>query len=285
MWPDDDAPDRARPAADGCVVLAFSAAEPAPRTERVAAGIASSRDSRLVALRVAGSSVATATVDGAAADDSADWAEALRRDGFEVVASADRDRPAVRAVLDAVERHDAGLVVVPGGTAGGLGARAVERLLAAAPCDVVVVGDRTRESGVASVLAPVAGGPHSGLVADVAGAIAVATGAWIDVLHVVEPDAAAPRRAEAEGYLTGALDRLPADVQADTWLLEGDEPADAIVEQSAYYDLTVVGAPRKGKLRRFLYGSTATAIRRNAENTTVTVHRATGGSAVLDRWL
>ncbi|MFT4889384.1 MAG: hypothetical protein ACI9YT_000293 [Halobacteriales archaeon] len=65
-------------------------------------------------------------------------------------------------------------------------------------------------------------------------------------------------------------DRLDGE-QWDTWLLEAEDVAEAIVEQSADYDATVLGALRKGRLRRFLFGSTTGAVQDRAESAVLTV--------------
>lgn len=278
-------PDReSTPPAGGRVLLVLPDGT-APRTARVAASVAAARGADLVVLRAGpappdAGGRAEEAVAGAVA---VPWNSGSSPD-LDVVDAGRDERPPVDAAVAAADRHDADLVVAPGGPATGLDGGAAERLYAAAPCDVAVVGGRTPAERVASVLVPVAGGPHSRLAVDVAGSLAAATGAWVDVLHVVDPDATAERRAEAESSLAAAVDRLDADVRADTWLLAAPDPTAAIVEQSAYYDVTVVGAPRTGRLRRAVYGSASGTVRREARNATVTVHRPRTDRSVLDRW-
>jgi nucleotide-binding universal stress UspA family protein len=117
-----------------------------------------------------------------------------------------------------------------------------------------------------SILLPVAGGPHSGLATDVARQIAAECEAWVDVLHVVPETATARQRQRGRGYLETARQRLTRPEQTTTRLLEADDVADAIVEQSAYYELTVIGAPTTGRLRRFIFGSTNRRIRGSARS-------------------
>ena len=49
-------------------------------------------------------------------------------------------------------------------------------------------------------------------------------------------------------------------------MLEADDVAEAIIEQSNYYPLTVLGAPTKGRLRQFVLGSTTQDIRADAQS-------------------
>lgn len=170
-------------------------------------------------------------------------------------------------VVDAASEYNADLLVLDADALAAefdLGGRAVDRLARNAPCDVVVTTGPGSVDGTRTVLAPVAGGPHSGLVLEVAAALSSAGGAWVEVLHVVHPSASEDDRRDAAQYLDDATAELDVE-RADSWLLEGDDVADAIVETSEYYDLTVVGAPRRSRIRRFLFGSTTDSV--TAEST------------------
>ncbi|ERG99100.1 MAG: universal stress protein family [Haloquadratum sp. J07HQX50] len=94
---------------------------------------------------------------------------------------------------------------------------------------------------VSSILVAVAGGPHSGAAVETARALAVDHDAWIDLLHVVEPDASDERQAQARQYLEESQQRLQGFDRHDTWLLEADDVVDATAEQSAYDDVNWVG--------------------------------------------
>lgn len=165
----------------------------------------------------------------------------------------------------------------------GVGRTATGKLGRRADCDVVVTGGAVDLATTSSVLVPVAEGPHSGLAVDVSRALARAAGAWVELLHVVPSDADENRRRRGECVLAASEERLDGFDDASTWLLEAADPVDAIVEQSRYYDLTVIGAPRKGRLRRFVSGSTAREIRSGANGDVLTVRRNREGSW-LARW-
>ena len=153
-----------------------------------------------------------------------------------------------------------------------------------------------RPERISSILVAVAGGPHSGAVVDVAERVADATDAWLELFHSVPSDALDPATGDpvvdpvdtvvdpvdadcsdadftddtesvdtdyvvaGTRLLTAACDRLDALDRVDCWLVEADAAADAIVEQSPYYDLIVVGATTAGTVDRFVFGSTTDAV-------------------------
>lgn len=124
---------------------------------------------------------------------------------------------------------------------------------------------------VSSILVAVAGGPHSGGAVETARALAVEHDAWVDLLHVVEPDASDERQAQARQFLEESQQRLEEFDRHDTWLLGADDVVDAIAEQSAYYDVTVLGGPRSGRLRRSIFGSTTSEVETSAKSAVLTV--------------
>jgi len=147
-----------------------------------------------------------------------------------------------------------------------------ERIALRADCDIVTVNGRYGHEQVPSILLAVAGGPHSGLATDIAQYIATDCDSWIDILYVADEDASEHQRQRAESYLETAFQRIERPESTTTWVLEARDAATAIIEQSAYYELTVLGSPSKGRLQRFISGSTSKTIRDNAE------------SAVLSAW-
>ena len=183
---------------------------------------------------------------------------------------------------------------------------------AAAGADAVAAGttleglDRAaRLDRVSSVLVAVGPGPHSGATVDVAREIADATDAWLELFHVVPTDSAladasagadegeavadtpesgngerGDYAATGEGLLDAARDRLGAFDRVDRWLVEDRSAAGAIVEQSPYYDLVVVGAPTTGTVGRFVFGSTTDTVVNDAEVPVVVVEA--DGEAPLD---
>lgn len=180
---------------------------------------------------------------------------------------------AVAAIRNVVDRYDAGLLLLGEETPRSLTDVVRGDVARRVPCDAVVVNKLRETPTVASVLVPVGEGPHSGVSVRVAGAMARATGAWIELLHVSENTDAEEATERAEELFADARTQVPPGVDVDTWHLEADDVVDAIADQSRHYDVTVVGSPQKGRLQRFLFGSTAGEITSEAENTVLTARQ------------
>jgi nucleotide-binding universal stress UspA family protein len=195
-------------------------------------------------------------------------------------------RRLVEGMLEAVRAKDADTLVLPRDTSKPMFRRGVtERLAARADCDVVVVNGEPQYESVGSILLPVAGGPHSGLATDVARSVAAAHDAWVDVLHVVEPGASDARQDAGEEYLESAYDRLDRPESTSRWLLEAEgDVGEAIVEQSEYYDVTVVGAPTAGRLRRLVYGSRNRTVRAGAESLVLSARSHDREESLMREW-
>lgn len=158
-------------------------------------------------------------------------------------------------------------LVLPGDAdAGVVRRRLLDRVALRAECDVVTVNGRHGYDRPPSMLLAVAGGPHSGIATEVARRVAADCDAWIDVLHVLPPDAPWSRRERAREVVNAACRRIDRPATTSPWLLEAEDVADTIVEQSRYYELTVVGAPTKGRLRRLVFGSTERSVAANARS-------------------
>ncbi|PSP94731.1 hypothetical protein BRC91_04580 [Halobacteriales archaeon QS_4_62_28] len=151
-----------------------------------------------------------------------------------------------------------------------VGGNVTNRISDEVPCDIVTV-ERTRGNRLASILVPVAGGPHSQLIVTVAGAIARSADAVVDLFHVVTPDA---RDDQSGALFETARKQLPADITVDTWRLERPDVSDAIIEQSDRYDLTILGEPDCGRLRRYLSGSVTDSVSTDASNTVLVSRRS-----------
>lgn len=185
------------------------------------------------------------------------------------------DRPAdpVRGVLRAIREEEAELAVLEDGDDGGRLSRSVARQVARrAQCDSLVITDNEPTRSIASILVPVDGSPDADAALDAAAALARANDAWIELLRVHDPDDPAART-RARTLLEGYRSRVGADVPVQTWLLDEADVRDSIVEQTAHYDVTVIGASTTGRLRELLFGSLSRSVARNGENTVVEAHR------------
>lgn len=182
----------------------------------------------------------------------------------------------LEAITTAASTYDVGTIVMGDTTSERLEAQ----LSSKTGCDTVVVNDRNRLDSIASILVPVAGGPHSGAAVEAAGALAEVNDAWIELVHILE-DESPESRETADSLLEAGRSRLPDAVDVDTRVIDADDVADEINNESNYHDVTVIGAPQKGRLRRLIFVSTATDIREEARNTVVMVRRGSDPESTL----
>src|SRR5699024_8024082 len=123
-----------------------------------------------------------------------------------------------------------------------------------ARCDVLV--ERIGEPGdVESILVPTAGGPHAEYAAEIAGSIARANDAHVEIAYVVGSDADSDARAEAEELLAQAAESVGEHDSISSQLLAGDDVVEAIVDRSGGHDLTIVGATRESLLQQLVFGA------------------------------
>lgn len=178
-----------------------------------------------------------------------------------------------RRVSEHVRRDEVDTLLLPRSTGNGpLGSRRLRRLARAVDCNVVWINGNRGYDEFASILLPIANGPHSGLATDVAAAIAEQVDAYVDVLHVLPPDEDNER--VARQLVENAIERTGLRERANPWVLEANDPIDSIVEQSQYYGLTVVGAPTVSRLKQFVYGSTSRSISNRADNMVIAARSA-----------
>lgn len=174
-------------------------------------------------------------------------------------------RQAARATRDYVSSAGLDTVILPAGEDG-----RHTRIATQLECDVVTIkGEGLGDC--ASMLVPVAGGPHAGPTVDAAARLAGRCDAWIDLLHVLPADADENEIETTEARLDAIAEDIDATESVTPWVLTAEDAAATIVEQSGYYGLTVIGAPTSGRLRRFLYGSTSEAIREEARSPVIAV--------------
>ncbi len=181
-----------------------------------------------------------------------------------------------RIVQEAVEAYDIDVVVadIPIRPDDAAHVPTSERLARAVDCSLVASNGIGSFATVDSILVPIAGGPHWELMVDTAYALSAATGASIDFLHVVSVDASADERRAATNLVMETSDRFAAYDRIETWVEEAADVVEAIVDATRYYDVTVIGAPRQRRLKRFVYGSTSETVQSEADAPVVTVwHR------------
>lgn len=181
------------------------------------------------------------------------------------------------AILSAAKAYDIDAIVM------GTDPNSIQRTVANGfDDDLLVVTNERLLASIASILLPVSPDDRSDAAVDVAGALARASGASVEVVHVVGPDESSPEHAD-RAFET-AVSRLSGIDIVDTRLLSGESVAATVGEESKYHDLTVVEASHRSQLRRRFFGSTAGEIGDRARNTVVTVRP--GGNpevSLLDR--
>jgi amino acid transporter len=161
----------------------------------------------------------------------------------------------------------------------------VDRILADAGCDVLVEKFSDRDlAETRSILLPVAGGPHTELAVRTAAAVARGVGATVVPAYVVAPDARGPARRRAEALLEDTVRRL-GEAETAPRLLEGTDVADALVEEAAAHDLTVIGATREGLLQQLLVGDIPHAVAERVDGPVIMAKRDMGVASKLRRWL
>lgn len=96
------------------------------------------------------------------------------------------------------------------------------------------------------------------------------------------PDADEQTRTNAKEALEATASTL-TDVSSKTRLANGEDVAETIVDESSEYDLTVIGATRKGLLQKFLFGAVPEQVGQNAVGTVIMAKRNLGISSYLRR--
>lgn len=150
----------------------------------------------------------------------------------------------------------------------------VRRILAYTPSDVAVLVDRGFLNAQ-RVLVPFLGGRHDRLAMDIAGRFARNAKAQVTVLHVTAPKQDAPPLHAKE-----AVDRVfndpgqPLPVQFR--VIESDDPAGAVIEQSADFDLVVIGIAEEWGLESQVFGLRRERIAAGTPASLLIVRQGTG---------
>ncbi|AEN06723.1 UspA domain-containing protein [halophilic archaeon DL31] len=188
---------------------------------------------------------------------------------------------AADAILNTITQHDSDAVIV-----GWKGKRThrrrdvilgtnVDRVVKEADCDVYVEKfGMGADGGVDSILLPTAGGPHTTLAIETAGAIARRTGATIHAMYVLAPGASTEANQQAESMLSDATTTASLDdVAVETTLIEHDDVVAALVDESANHDLMTIGATREGVVQKFVFGTIPETVAERAQTTVIMTKR------------
>jgi nucleotide-binding universal stress UspA family protein len=194
-----------------------------------------------------------------------------------------------RSVLDAVERYECDGVVlaVEAGRSQRrrlLGGATVEKVVARAECEVFVEKQAADETPIDRILLAVSGGPHSGLAAQTARALALDADATVDVVHFLNDDTA-DEGDDGESIIEAAERALFGVERVETELGSAENVAETIIARSDAYDVTVLGSPTSGLLEQFVFGTVPDTVNQRTENAVVMAQGDTGSTSVYDRWI
>ncbi len=194
-----------------------------------------------------------------------------------------------QAILNTIEQTEADAVLV--GWRGRsrrtefvLGSN-LDRIITRARCDVLVEKVASRAQGhVRSILAPLAGGPHAVLAAEVAASVARSREAMLHLVTVVPPDADQNARAEATARLDRAREQV-AGIPVKVRLIEGADIAQALIDEARQHDLTVLGATREGILQQLVFGSVPENVAARIEGPVIMAKRHLGITSWATKWM
>lgn len=151
-------------------------------------------------------------------------------------------------------------------------------------CDVITVSRISHLESIDSILVPIAAGPHSGLAIDIALSLARQNNADVELVHV-EDSSASPEVRIGDRILTKGMERARDFDGVTRTLLESESVSQEIARYTHEYDITVMGAPRKGLLKQFVSGTIPSEVSAKAKGTVLTAHRAGMETSWLDRWV
>jgi Kef-type K+ transport system membrane component KefB/nucleotide-binding universal stress UspA family protein len=131
----------------------------------------------------------------------------------------------------------------------------VHRVLAANPCDVGVFIDRGF-TGARTVLVPYLGSPHDRLALELAGRMGRNAGTEVTVLHVVPPDRekVGAAKLNADAMVERVFSEPSHAAAVRMRVVYHESPAEAVVRESAGFDLVIVGLSDQWGLESHLFG-------------------------------
>lgn len=216
-------------------------------------------------------------------------AEIAAETGVPVVGRIDLTHEATESVFHVITEYDCDGVILTVETGRSqrrrlLSGDLTEKVVARAECEVFVEKQAADETPIERILLAVSGGPHSGLAAKTARALAVDADARVDVVHFIPEDATADEREAGERIATAAEHAL-FSVDRTVELERAEHIAEAIISRSDEYDITVLGSPTGGLLSQFVFGTVPDSVNQRSENAVVMAQQATESTSVYDRWI
>jgi len=151
----------------------------------------------------------------------------------------------------------------------------LDPVIGQAPCDIIVVkpdqSDPDRQ--IKGILFPVRGiGPHSELAVEILNLVAERYDAVVTILHVLGKG---KDRTDAREMVESLAEQMP-DVRCIVRIVESEDPAISIFNESKNHDLLVIGATNETRFQRLLFGSVPEVITKHCPNTVLMVKRKLG---------
>jgi nucleotide-binding universal stress UspA family protein len=222
---------------------------------------------------------------------------ALEREGIRVECRDLKGVSVPRALHEAAEAEDAGLLVVGSRREGPIGrvlpGSTVERLLHGAPCLIAVVPRDWEQRGLDAIGVGFVDTDEGREALRCAYELARRADATLTVMTVVRVALAVPQarpgtvipapetladleteyRARAEQEMRAALEQLDGDVQVETEVVVERAPADALIHLSERVDLLVCGSRGYGPLRAVVLGGVSGRVATEAHCPVIVVPR------------
>jgi len=152
-----------------------------------------------------------------------------------------------------------------------------------ASCDLVVVkaGEGEPDRPIRRILCPTKGkGPHGRLVWDLVKRLAAAYDAEVTIMHVTPEN----RRGTIPERLKEAVSVEYQGMRYQVKIMRSHDPVARIQEESAGYDLVVIGASESSVFQRILFGSKTRRIAEGSACTVMMVRKNTGIRSWFKRW-
>lgn len=195
-----------------------------------------------------------------------------------------------RAILNTIEQDDIDLVLMgwrsnPRRRDVVLGSN-VDEVVTKARCDVLVervgpAADSKSVGRVDSILLPTAGGSHADFSTEIARAVARRNDAHIKVIYVRSDGSG--RDDDVQSILDSTVAELE-NIETTTEITDSTDIANAIIEESADHDLTVIGASREGLLQQVVFGVIPEEVGRRAQSTVIMAKQDLGLTSRVTRW-
>jgi APA family basic amino acid/polyamine antiporter len=130
----------------------------------------------------------------------------------------------------------------------------VDLVLQEAPCNVAIVCGNKMEN-IKRVVITATDNPNSRLAAELSPALAEKFKADLLALHVIPPGSGAEEEARAKAWLDSFMEKADLKTKGERRILQAEDPAKAIAEQTGEGDLLLMGTSQGGTIERLIFKS------------------------------